>query len=258
MTRSTTRRGQGVVAALRPPRVLVRLDSGLAAYENALWRAGFSQVAGADEAGRGACAGPLVVAACVLPAGRRGQIDGLADSKVLAPATRERLYEQIVRRASAYAVVVLPAAEIDARGLHVSNLAGMRRALAALRPAPTYALTDGFPVPGLGVPATAVWKGDAVVGCIAAASILAKVTRDRMMVELHERWPHYDFAKHKGYVTPEHADALDVHGPCPEHRASYVNVRRAAMRGEASVRENGPTAGPLPPPVPPLLEQEIA
>lgn len=243
---------------LRPPRVLVRRDAGLSAYEHALRRAGFCAVAGADEAGRGACAGPLVVAACVLPSGRRGQIDGLADSKVLAPATRERLYGEIVRKARAYSLVVLTAAEIDARGLHVANLAGMRRALAALRPAPAYALTDGFAVPGLGLPATAVWKGDAVVACIAAASILAKVTRDRMMVEMHQRWPYYDFAKHKGYVTPEHADALDAHGPCPEHRASYVNVRRAAMRGEASVRQNGPTGAPLPPSAPPLLEQEIA
>ncbi len=203
---------------------------GLSAYETALDRAGFGLVAGADEAGRGACAGPLVVAACILPRGRRGQIEGLADSKLLTPVVREQLYGEIVVSAVAWSVVVIPAGEVDARGLHVCNLAGMRRALATLRPAPTYALIDGFPVSGLGVPSTAVWKGDAVVGCIAAASILAKVTRDRMMVEMHEHWPQYEFAQHKGYVTPEHALALERHGPCPEHRASYVNVRRAAAR----------------------------
>lgn len=228
-----------------PPRLIVRRDAGLAAYETALARAGFTLVAGADEAGRGACAGPLVVAACILPAGRRGRIDGLADSKVLTPAVREQLYAQIVRRAVAWSVVVIPAQEVDQRGLHVSNLVGMRRALAKLRPAPSYALTDGFPVPGLGVPSTAVWKGDAVVGCIAAASILAKVTRDRLMIELHELWPRYEFAQHKGYVTPEHAAALEKHGPCPEHRASYVNVRRAAARG--LLLENG--RGDVVPPV---------
>jgi ribonuclease HII len=211
----------------RPPRLVVRREAGLSAYESALLRAGFPLVAGADEAGRGACAGPLVVAACILPPGRRGQIDDLADSKLLTAATRERLYSIIVKRAVAYSVIVIPAAEIDAIGLHVANLQGMRRALSALAPVPSYALTDGFPVPGLGFPATAVWKGDAVVGCIAAASILAKVSRDRMMRDLHERWPHYEFAQHKGYVTRLHAAALDTHGPCPEHRASYINVQRA-------------------------------
>lgn len=224
------RRPAPVPLPLSPPRLIVRRDTGLSAYEMALERAGFARVAGADEAGRGACAGPLVVGACILARGKRGQIAGLADSKLLTPAVREELYGEIVSRALAWSVVAIPAAEVDARGLHVCNLAGMRRALATLRPAPTYALTDGFPVPGLSVPSTAVWKGDAVVACIAAASILAKVTRDRMMLELHERWPHYEFAQHKGYVTPEHSAALEQHGPCPEHRASYVNVRRAAAR----------------------------
>ncbi len=202
-------------ADLRPPRLVVRRDAGLSGYESALARAGFQPVAGADEAGRGACAGPLVVAACILPPGRRGRIDGLDDSKLLTAAVRERLYAEIVGRAVAYSIVVVPAAEIDAYGLHVANLAGMRRALGTLRPEPGYALTDGFPVPGLGVPATAVWKGDATVACIAAASILAKVTRDAIMTELHEHWPHYEFAQHKGYVTPGHAAALTEFGPCP-------------------------------------------
>src|SRR5204862_6289306 len=124
---------------------------------------------------RGACAGPLVVAACILPPGRSGRIDGLDDSKLLSAATREQLYRKVTKRALAYSIVVIPAAEIDAWGLHVANLAGMRRALGTLSPAADYALTDGFPVKGLGIPSTAVWKGDATIACVAAASILAKV-----------------------------------------------------------------------------------
>lgn len=225
-----------VMAASRQgfrPRAIVRRDAGLASYESALWRTGFATVAGADEAGRGACAGPLVVAACVLPPGRRGRIDGLDDSKMLTPQVRERLYAEVVRRAQAWAVVVLPAKEIDAYGLHVANVSGMRRAVGRLPVRVDYALTDGFPVAGLGVPSAAVWKGDGTVACIAAASILAKVTRDRIMTQLHDRWPEYDFASHKGYVTATHAAALERFGPCAEHRRRYVNVRRAVhgLRG---------------------------
>jgi ribonuclease HII len=241
MSARTTARTAAVVDVQPPvplPRVLVRRDGPLGGYESALARAGFGVVAGADEAGRGACAGPLVVAACVLPLGRRGRIDELTDSKLLTPAARERVYEQVLRRALAHSIVIVPAAEIDAYGLHVANLAGMRRALRTLRPAADYALTDGFPVPGLGVPSTAVWKGDATVACIAAASVLAKVTRDRIMAELHERWPQYDFARHKGYVTAAHAAALQEWGPCEQHRRRYVNVRRA-LHAAAGMGDNG-------------------
>lgn len=224
-------------SAPRPPRVLVRRDGPLGGYESALGRAGFQYVAGADEAGRGACAGPLVVAACILPPGRRGRIDGLDDSKVLTAAVREDLYRKVTRRALAYSIVVIPAGEIDAYGLHVANLAGMRRALGTLAPAADYALTDGFPVAGLGVPATAVWKGDATVACIAAASILAKVTRDAIMTEMHDEWPQYGFASHKGYITTSHTTALTTWGPCPQHRRRYVNVRRA-LQGPDAMSEN--------------------
>jgi ribonuclease HII len=216
--------------AFRVPRVVVRRDGPLGGYESALGRAGFEAVAGADEAGRGACAGPLVVAACILPAGRRGRIDGLDDSKALTAATRERLFAKVTARALAYAIVIIPAAEIDAWGLHVANVAGMRRAIGMLDPAPQYTLTDGFPVSGLAMPSTAVWKGDATVACIAAASILAKVTRDAIMTRMHDQWPQYEFAQHKGYVTSGHAAALTAWGPCPQHRRRYVNVRRA-LRG---------------------------
>jgi ribonuclease HII len=164
----------------------------------------------------------------VLPHGRRGEIDELADSKLLTPATRERVYEAVVARATAYAVVIIPPGEIDARGLHVCNLAGMRRALASLATRPEYALTDGFRVDGLGLPALGIWKGDQVAACVAAASVVAKVTRDRIMTNLDDDWPQYGFAEHKGYATPEHSAALRQHGPCRVHRFSYVNVAAVA------------------------------
>ena len=174
---------------LSPPRTVVRRDGGLYALERALQRRGFRHVAGADEAGRGACAGPLVAAAAILPEGKRGEIDGLADSKLLTPAARERVYAEVVDRALAWSVVIIPAAEVDARGLHVCNLAAMRRALASLTTRPEYVLTDGFPVDGIGAPGLAVWKGDQVAACVAAASVLAKVTRDRIMVDLDTPLP---------------------------------------------------------------------
>jgi len=118
--------------------------------------------------------------------------------------------------------------EIDRTGLHVCNVAGMRRALAGLAPQPQYVLTDGFPVRGLGVPALAMWKGDEVAACVAAASVVAKVTRDRLMRDLHTRYPVYGFSRHKGYSTKSHMRALDAYGPCPEHRRSFANVRAEA------------------------------
>jgi ribonuclease HII len=207
-----------------PPRTIVHREGGLYALERALQRRGFRLVAGADEAGRGACAGPLVVGAVVLPEGKRGEIEGLADSKLLTAAVRERLYDEVVKRALAWSVVVIEPGEVDGRGLHVCNLAGMRRALASLAVRPQYVLTDGFHVDGVPAPGLAVWKGDQVAACVAAASIIAKVTRDRIMVDLHGRFPEYGFDEHKGYATPEHSSALRSHGPCPEHRFSYANV----------------------------------
>ncbi|WP_029432917.1 ribonuclease HII [Blastococcus sp. URHD0036] len=196
--------------------------------ERRLRRRGFTAVAGADEAGRGACAGPLVAAACVLPAGRRGRVPELADSKLLTAAARERVYAEVVERAVAWSVVVMPVPDLDARGMHVTNIEALRRAVWLLDPGADYVLTDGFPVSGLARPTLAVWKGDRVAACVAAASVLAKVTRDRIMLDLHERFPQYDFAVHKGYITDAHSAALDRHGPCPEHRRRFVNVARAA------------------------------
>src|ERR1700709_640763 len=217
-----------VRSAVRPARQqLPEGADSLWTMERSLRRRGFASVAGADEAGRGACAGPLVAAACVLPAGRRGRVPELADSKLLTAAARERVYAEVIERALAWSVVVIPVADLDARGMHVTNIEALRRAVWNLDPAPDYVLTDGFPVPGLARPGLAVWKGDRGAACVAAASVLAKVTRDRMMLELHERWPEYDFAGHKGYITDVHTAALERHGPCPEHRMRFVNVRAA-------------------------------
>jgi ribonuclease HII len=210
-----------------PRGLTVRKDAGLYGYERALRRVGLEPVAGVDEAGRGACAGPLVAAAVVLPDGRRGQVPGLADSKLLTAKARERCYEQVLDRALAWSVVAIEPGECDRLGMHVANVEALRRSIALLATRPSYVLTDGFPVDGLGVPGLAVWKGDRVAACIAAASVIAKVTRDRMMVELHERYPAYDFLTHKGYVTPSHTAALAEHGPCEIHRRRFVNVRRA-------------------------------
>ncbi len=229
---------------LAPPRTVVRREGGLYALERALQRRGFRNVAGADEAGRGACAGPLVAAAAILPEGKRGEISELADSKLLTPAARERVYAEVVERALAWSVMIIPATEVDSRGLHVCNLAAMRRALASLATPPEYVLTDGFPVDGLGAPGLAVWKGDQVAACVAAASVLAKVTRDRIMVELDDQFPKYGFAVHKGYITDEHSAALLRHGPCAEHRFSYVNVAAASGRGNRPPRARRPAELP--------------
>src|SRR5664280_448762 len=149
-------------------------------------------------------------------------------------------------RLAAWSVVLVPPAEIDRAGLHVCNVAGMRRAVAALRLRPSYVLTDGFPVRGFGAPSLAVWKGDQVVAAIAAASVVAKVTRDRLMIALHSHQPRYDFAQHKGYVTPEHTAALQRHGPCPDHRFSYVNVARTVPRSSSPAVGLPAYAGPRP------------
>ncbi|MEV6275850.1 ribonuclease HII [Nocardia sp. NPDC051832] len=218
-TRSTT---------LWPPRVVMRKAGGLRTLEAALIRSGLGPVAGVDEAGRGPCAGPLVVAACLLAPKAYDRLGGLDDSKKLTEATREELFPIIQRLALAYEVVVIPAWEIDSIGIHVANIEGMRRAVAGLGQTPGYVLTDGFRVPGIPAPSLPVIGGDAAAACIAAASILAKVTRDRMMVDLDQRLPGYGFAAHKGYNTPEHTEALQRLGPSSEHRRSWRNVREMA------------------------------
>ena len=206
--------------------VQVRRNSGLYGYERALKRVGLDPVAGADEAGRGACAGPLVAAAAILSDAKSRQINGLKDSKLLSAAQRERIYAEIMDKAVAWSVVSVEPADCDRLGMHVANISALRRTLLRLDVAPTYVLTDGFSVDGLGVPGLAVWKGDRVAACVAAASIIAKVTRDRIMCELDSVHPQYEFSVHKGYCTPLHQERLDEHGPSAIHRMRYENVSR--------------------------------
>jgi ribonuclease HII len=204
--------------------MVIRQAAGLRTLESALIRGGLGPVAGVDEAGRGPCAGPLVIAACLLAPRAQAALAGLDDSKKLTEKAREELFPAVKRLALAWHVVVVPAWEIDAIGIHVANIEGMRRAVAGLDPRPGYVLTDGFRVPGLPVPSLPVIGGDAAAACIAAASILAKVTRDRIMVDLDRKLPGYGFATHKGYNTAEHLAALGRLGPSSEHRMSWRNV----------------------------------
>jgi len=225
--------------------------------------ASLGPVAGVDEAGRGACAGPLVAAAVILPisvapsaavwprdiaavpipapgdisvapptaarlrepaiAGRRAVLN---DSKLLSPHQRAVLYDEILRRAVAVAVVEIAPTDCD-KGIQEANLQALRRAVWRLPIAPCYVITDGFPVAGLGRPGIGMWKADATVDCVAAASIVAKVTRDRIMDGYDGVFPGYGFAVHKGYATAAHQRALEELGPCPIHRLSYANVKRA-------------------------------
>lgn len=219
-----------------PRRVRVTRRDGRLALEAAISRRGLGPAAGVDEAGRGCCAGPLVVAACVLGDRLHPELADLDDSKRLSEATRDRLYGAIVRRAVAFTVVEIDQTRIDQRGIHRCNLEGMRRAVAGLDPTPGFVFTDGFAVDGLGCQSTSVIGGDAVVASIAAASVLAKVTRDRIMVDLDSRYPGYGFASHKGYGTARHVRAIEELGPSDIHRMSYANVRRAAQAHSRSTR----------------------
>jgi ribonuclease HII len=207
------------------------LTQDLSRYERALRAQGFRRVAGADEAGRGAAAGPLVAAAVVLPEGF--DLAGIRDSKLLSPAQRDEAYERIVAGAS-YAVAKAEPPVIDRRGLHRTNLALLRRAVTRLDPPPDYVLTDGFPVPKIPVPSLGVKKGDAVAASVAAASIVAKVTRDRIMDRLHRRFPTFGFDHNRGYATPEHLEILDRVGPCAVHRLSFSCVGQPSLPGLAS------------------------
>lgn len=204
---------------------MIRLGRGAYGYERALVRAGLGPVAGADEAGRGACAGPLVAAAVILDPVK--PIPGLDDSKALTAAARKRLHDEIMCRAVAVAWASVEADECDALGMHQADLQGLRRAVGRLDVEPNFVLTDGFPVDGLRAPGLAMWKGDKVAACVSAASIIAKVTRDRIMVAHDAVYPEYGFKIHKGYCTAAHQAALERHGPTPLHRWRFGNVARS-------------------------------
>jgi ribonuclease HII len=196
----------------------------MAAIESQLIDAGISPLAGVDEAGRGACAGPLVIASVILHDPFAQDLAAVRDSKDVSEKEREDLYELLIQKAAAISTIIVAPAEVDSRGVHAANLDGMRRAVQGLSITPAYVLTDGYAIDGLGIANLAVWKGDQVAHCISAASIIAKVTRDRIMRELDTTFPEYGFAKHKGYITASHTKALNAHGPCIEHRRSFSNI----------------------------------
>jgi ribonuclease HII len=192
--------------------------------EQLLTSAGISPIAGVDEAGRGACAGPLVIASVVLHDPFAPELAVVRDSKEIPESKRDAVFELIQGIAASVSVVIVPAAEVDSRGVHAANLDGMRRAVQGLSIVPAYVLTDGYAIEGLGIPNLAVWKGDQVVVSISAASVIAKVTRDRIMREMDLEFPVYGFAGHKGYITAAHTKALNEHGSCAQHRTSFANV----------------------------------
>lgn len=188
-------------------------------------------VAGVDEAGRGPLAGPVVVAAVVL--NPQQPVDGLDDSKKLSEMRREKLFPLIIERALAYCVVVVERDEIDRINIFQATMTGMSRAVAGLTPAAAEAWVDGNHLPkDLPCPGRAIIGGDALIPAISAASILAKVTRDRLMMAMDTEHPGYGFAAHKGYSTPEHLAALKRLGPCPQHRHSFAPVRLLLDQGE--------------------------
>ncbi len=215
---------------------MASLSRDLDLYERTLRRQGFRRIAGVDEAGRGALAGPLVAAAVILPDGF--DLDGVDDSKLLSANQREEAYARIIAGAVACAVCKVEPAVIDRRGLHRSNIALLRRAARALDPEPDYVLTDGFPVPRMPFPSLSIKKGDAVTASVAAASIVAKVTRDAIMDRLHRRYPGFGFEHNRGYGTPDHLEALDRLGPTPLHRLSFASVGQSALPGFGRAAED--------------------
>jgi ribonuclease HII len=202
----------------------------LGRYERGLRGQGFRLIAGVDEAGRGALAGPLLAAAVILPEGF--DLEGINDSKVLTALQREAAYARIVREAVAWSACRCTPERIDRRGLHKTNVWLLRRCVRTLGVAPDYVLTDGFAVKRLPVPNLSIKKGDAVTASVAAASIVAKVTRDRMMDRYHRRYPAYGFDHNRGYGTKEHRDAIRAYGPSPIHRFSFKGLRTGYHEGD--------------------------
>ena len=200
-------------------------------FERVLWTRGVTRVAGVDEAGRGPLAGPVVAAAAILPSkwaesGLPRELEGLNDSKQLTANQREKFFAFITSRGEIeFGIAEVDAALIDEINILQATHRAMNDALAKLRPAPEHALVDGRPVTTMRVPQTAIVKGDARSYSIAAASVLAKVTRDRLMLEFDRQWPKYGFAEHKGYGTAQHLAAITAHGPCPIHRRSFAPLR---------------------------------
>jgi ribonuclease HII len=187
--------------------------------ENDLRRQGFVHIAGVDEVGRGCLAGPVVAAAVILQPDH--YVPGVADSKLLSPDDRDRLFPDITCAAVHWSVAVVSAGDIDRLNIHQASLLAMRQAVTSLVPLPGFVLVDGFRIPELVMPQRPIVGGDRRSTAIAAASILAKVTRDRLMIELHAQDPRYGFDRHKGYATKDHLDAVGRFGYSPAHRRSF-------------------------------------
>ncbi|MEX2016337.1 MAG: ribonuclease HII [Candidatus Hydrogenedentales bacterium] len=192
-------------------------------FERTVWESGFARIAGVDEAGRGPLAGPIVAAAVILGKPHRG----INDSKLLTPEERETAFAKLHDEAHCIGVQVIDVATIDAHGIQAANYMAMAGAAAKLRPAAEFLLVDGFRIKGCSFPQQHIIKGDQRSMSIAAASIVAKVTRDRIMVELAQQYPQYGFERHKGYSTPEHFEKLREHGPCAIHRKSFAPIAEA-------------------------------
>lgn len=199
----------------------------LRTYEVALSRNGLGPVAGVDEAGRGACCGPITIAACILPDNPIPELAALTDSKQLSAGMRDRLMPLVKKHALAWSVISISAADIDNCGIQHANISGMRRAVAGLSVRPGYVLIDAYQIPGLPCPSLPIIGGDAAARCIAAASVLAKQTRDEIMINMSSDYPEYGLDGHKGYSTKVHMDAVRRHGASPQHRYSYANVAKA-------------------------------
>lgn len=190
--------------------------------ERALHREGYQHIAGVDEAGRGPLAGPVVAAAVILPVDC--VVPGVTDSKQLTPNQRERLFDDIQRASTAVKVSCISNTVIDEVNILQATLLAMQNAVEQLLPPPDYVLVDGTQLPAISTPSQALPKGDSLSQPIAAASIIAKVTRDRMMADFDELYPQYGFRRHKGYGTMQHREAIARHGPCPIHRRSFKPV----------------------------------
>jgi len=199
-------------------------------YEEELQDEGLTLIAGVDEAGRGPLAGPVVVAACILPPTSR--INGLNDSKKLSKKKRESLYKEIVKQAICYKIVFVSAQEVDESNIYSATQEAMKEALLGLEVKPEYALIDFMPIKDIDIPTKSITHGDALSASIAAASILAKVTRDDYMAKMDVKYPNYGFKHNMGYATKMHMEALELYGPCPIHRKTFYPVSKYFQEDE--------------------------
>lgn len=202
----------------------------LLSYEKKLYQSGYSLICGTDEAGRGPLAGPVVAAAVILP--KNYTLDGLNDSKQLSEKKREKYYPIIIKDAISYGIGIVDAKTIDEINIYEASRLAMKKAIASMSVKPDYVLTDAMPIKDLDIPVTSIVHGDALSLSIAAASVLAKVTRDHIMYDLDKKYPEYEFAKHKGYPTKRHLELLKKYGANSEYRFTYKPVRDLIIEGE--------------------------